>query len=169
MPCSFLITFGFALILQLELTLKAQIYGAEDPNFHIMYLFDDDCGTNANADNDDNSNTLSNNSSSVSGKNNPLKCAAVVSTGRDDKGSLNSYLPYILLFLYSLPYIFSWGIREFFAHLRSIYAVEYNVPKMAEVANHLGVKMADCYQLEHMMTRVEDFGKGYGSRLIKVR
>jgi len=36
-----------------------------------------------------------------------------------------------------------------------------------ELADHLGVKMTDCYQLEYLASTVGELGKGYGSQLIK--
>ena len=132
--------------LQLELIQKAQVYASDDPNFFIMYIRDDG-----------------------SGSGNPLKCTAIVSPGRDQCGAATStFWVYIYLFLFSLPYLFSWGLRGFVDFLMTAHYDMFHVKLYPDMADHLGVRVADTFQLEYLASTVGEFGKGHGSKLIKV-
>lgn len=141
---------------------KAQVIGACDPSFLVLYLRseaspdskrnDGDTGTGVNAANT-----------------NPIRSSAIVNIGRDERGWMNAFWkPRFLLFFYFLPYIFSWGPRQFFKTLFKCYSSFFNCELYAEMTEHLGVKMSDCLQLEYLATQLGHFGKGYGKTLIEV-
>ena len=130
---------------KMELIQKAQVYASDDPNFFIMYIRDEG-----------------------SGSGNPLKCTAIVSPGRDQRGAATStFWAYIYLFLFSLPYLFSWGLRGLVDFLVTAHYEMIHDELYPEMADHLGVTMADTFQVEHLASTVGEFGKGYGSKLIK--
>ena len=100
---------------------------------------------------------------------NPIRSSAIVNIGRDERGWMNAFWkPRFLLFFYFLPYIFSWGPRQFFKTLFKCYSSFFNCELYAEMTEHLGVKMSDCLQLEYLATQLGHFGKGYGKTLIEV-
>jgi len=131
---------------KMELAVKAHALGNDDPNFFLMYLRDD-----AKA------------SSNVS----PYKCCAVLNVGRDQTGMPISPRLYFLLFLYCLPYLFTWGLSGVYNCLKSAYKELYRSYVYGEMADRLGVKMTDCYQLEYLATRLTEVGKGYGAVLME--
>ena len=143
----------------MELIEKAQIYGADDPNFVIMYVRQDGSADDFG---------FPGGSGTTSGGN-PLKCSAIVSPGRDQNGvATSTFWVYFYLLLFSLPYIFSWGLRGFVDFLKTAHYEMFRCNLYGELADHLGVKMTDCYQLEYLASTVGELGKGYGSQLIKV-
>merc|ERR1711962_680987 len=112
---------------KLELIQKAQVYASDDPNFFIMYIRDDGSGSESG---------------------NPLKCTAIVSSGRDQRGAATStFWAYIYLLIFSLPYLFSWGLRGFFDFLMTAHYDMFHVKLYPEMADHLGVRVADTFQL----------------------
>ena len=158
----------------MELTVKAHIHAAVDPNFFLMYLRDDGDdgdGNNNHDDNDVNATATRHVTTAASAStdgNDAIKSCAIVNVGRDQGGMPLSPWLYFLLFVYCLPNIFRWGLTGFFNCLKAAYTEIYRAYVYAEMADHLGVKMADCYQLEYLATDIRAVGKGYGSILIKV-
>ena len=129
----------------MELAIKGRIYGSNDPDFLLMYLFDND---------------------DTSGGSEPIKCGAIVNSGTDQrKYSIGSFWAFFLLYIYLIPQLFARGIRAFIDLI-----AEEDVEKkyFQEMADHLGAKLTDCYQLEYLTTRIGELGKGYGSKLLKV-
>ena len=130
---------------QTELGIKGRVYGSNDPDLLIMYLYDNDDASEGSK---------------------PLKCSAIVNAGTDQrKYSITAFWAFFLLFIYLIPQLFSRGIRAFISLLR-----EEDVEKQhfKEMADHLGAKLTNCYQLEYLTTRIGEVGKGYGSKLLEV-
>ena len=130
---------------QMELGIKGRVYSCNDPNFFIMYLYNNDDASEGSE---------------------PIKCSAIVNAGTDQrKYSITSFWAFFLLLIYLIPQLFSRGIRAFISLLR-----EEDVEKQhfKEMADHLGAKLTNCYQLEYLTTRIGEVGKGYGSNLLKV-
>ena len=157
--------------LQLELIQKAQVYASDDPNFFIMYIRDDESASGSASVGGSGSGGGSGEgvSENESGSGNPLKCSAIVSSGRDERGAATcTFWVYIYLFLFSLPYLFSWGLQGFVDFLLTAHYDMFHVKLYPEMADHLGVKVADTLQLEYLASTVGEFGKGHGSKLMKV-